>query len=239
MIQLRKSEQRGHANHGWLDAHHSFSFANYYDPKNMGFGVLRVINEDRISAGAGFPTHSHKDMEIVTYIVSGALEHKDSMGNAAVILPGEVQRMSAGTGVRHSEFNSLKDQPTHLLQIWMLPNAENHPPGYEQKSFSDSLKSKALNLVLSQQGREGSLKHNQDVDLYASNFQQPFDKTFILKPGRHLWIQMIDGELSLSQGKDQAALKSGDAANSTSAGEISLLVKEKAHFLLFDLPAME
>jgi len=235
-MQVRRSSERGHANHGWLDSYHTFSFANYYDPEHMGFGVLRVINEDRIAGGAGFPMHPHKDMEILTYVISGALAHKDSMGNSAVILPGEVQRMSAGTGVRHSEFNSLKDQETHLLQIWMLPDQANYQPGYEQKSYTDSLAKKPLVLVLSRDGKEGTVRHNQDVELYASYFQKSFVETFYIRPLRSVWLQMIAGELTLTKKDKKETLLAGDAIAATGDGGLKIEASQDAHFLLFDLP---
>ncbi len=232
MIQVRKSQDRGHANHGWLKAKHSFSFADYYDPKNMGFSVLRVINEDRISGGNGFGTHPHRDMEIITYIISGALEHKDSMGNSAVIKPGEVQTMSAGTGVRHSERNNLEDQETHLLQIWLLPKEMNIKPTYGQKSFEKEMAVKDLVLVASSDGRNSSIGINQDVDLYASQLKQNHKLEFGLKPGRNAWLQLISGELKFNSEK----LKEGDGVSVTDESLLKIEATSDSHFLLFDLP---
>jgi len=167
VIYLRKSLDRGHFNHGWLDTYHSFSFADYHDDRHMGFGPLRVINEDRVAAGGGFPTHGHRDMEIITYVISGALAHKDTLGNSTAITPGEVQRMSAGTGIRHSEFNHSAGEPVHLLQIWILPDQEALPPSYDQKRF-DFSKARSLTLLASKTGREGSVSISQEVDLYGA-----------------------------------------------------------------------
>ena len=232
MIQIRKSQDRGHADHGWLKAKHSFSFADYYDPKHMGFSVLRVINEDRISAGMGFGAHPHRDMEIITYIIKGALAHKDSMGNSAIIKAGEIQTMSAGTGVRHSENNPLEDQDTHLLQIWLLPKLMNIKPDYGQKSFEKVLAERDLALVVSQDGREGSIAINQEVDLYASKLKKNKQLDFKLKPGRNAWIQIIEGELQLNSEK----LKPGDGAAITAESLLKIESLVDSHFLLFDLP---
>jgi redox-sensitive bicupin YhaK (pirin superfamily) len=168
MITIRKAKERGHANHGWLNTYHTFSFANYYDPKHMGFRSLRVINEDRVSPGNGFGTHGHRDMEIITYVLEGALEHKDSIGTGSVIERGDVQRMSAGTGIRHSEFNHSKTEPVHFLQIWLLPETEGLPPSYEQQNFSPAKTPGKLQLVAARDGREGAVTVHQDVDLYAA-----------------------------------------------------------------------
>src|SRR6266705_4912300 len=167
MLAIRRSQERGHANHGWLDTHYTFSFSDYYDPEHVHFRTLRVINDDRVAGGGGFPMHPHRDMEIVTYVLQGALEHRDSMGNGSVIRPGDVQRMTAGTGVAHSEFNSSKTEPVHLLQIWILPGTRNLPPSYEQKFFSDEERRGRLRLIASRDGGEGSVKINQDARVYA------------------------------------------------------------------------
>ncbi len=232
MIQVRKSGDRGHANHGWLKAKHSFSFADYYDPKNMGFSILRVINEDRITGGNGFGAHPHRDMEIITYIIDGALAHKDSMGNAAVIRPGEVQTMSAGTGVRHSEYNELQDQETHLLQIWLLPKQMNVKPSYGQKAFEKVLNEKDVVLVVSPDGREGSIAMNLEADLYASKLKEGKQLEFKLKPGRSAWVQIIAGELTLNSDK----LSAGDGAAISDESLLKIESKKDSHFLYFDLP---
>jgi redox-sensitive bicupin YhaK (pirin superfamily) len=232
MIQVRKSQDRGHADHGWLDSRHTFSFADYHDPKHMGFSVLRVINEDLIDGGTGFGMHGHRDMEIISYMVEGALEHKDSMGNSAVILPGEVQRMSAGTGVRHSEYNHFKDKKAHLIQIWILPEKEGITPGYEQKSFAKDFASSDLVLVASRDGRKGSVSLNQDVDFYAAKANAGGEKTINLRKQRSLWVQVIKGEV----GVDGTTLTPGDAAGIMAVEAIQLSWDKNSEFLLFDLP---
>lgn len=231
MIQLRKSEERGHADHGWLNAYHTFSFADYYDENHMGFRDLRVINEDRILGGSGFSTHGHQDMEIITYIIEGALEHKDSMGNAAVIRPGEVQRMSAGTGVRHSEFNHLKDQKTHLMQIWILPEHTGIKPSYEQKSFVDEFKNKNFVLVASKEGKAGSVTINQNVNMYVGKLAVAEELKYTIQPGRHVWLQMVKGELILNT----LSLRASDAAAISNETEIKIKASQESEFILFDL----
>ncbi len=232
MKYLRKSAERGHANHGWLDSYHTFSFADYHDPRFMGFSVLRVINEDRIAGGTGFPTHPHRDMEIITYIVEGALRHKDTLGTEAVIRPGEVQRMSAGSGIRHSEFNDSKDQPTHLLQIWLLTEKEGLAPGYEQKSFADRLASESLVLVSSRGGREGSVHINQDVNLYAGRFKAGDAREVPLAKGRNAWLQLVRGDLEVLGER----LAPGDGLAVSEEERLSLKARAPSEFLLFDLP---
>jgi quercetin 2,3-dioxygenase len=232
MIQTRKSQERGHANHGWLDSFHTFSFAGYYDPDFMGFRELRVINEDRVAGGAGFPTHPHKDMEIITYVISGELAHKDTLGNQTRILPGEVQRMSAGTGIQHSEFNPLSNTETHLLQIWILPERQGIEPSYGQKSFAKELESGEFTLVASRSGRDGSVSINQDVDLYAAKWTTPRQHTFELRRDRYGWVQVVDGELDLN-GK---ILKAGDAAAVADEPSLSFTAKSPTHLLFFNLP---
>ncbi|MGZ3721408.1 MAG: pirin family protein [Bdellovibrionales bacterium] len=233
MLQLRKSGERGHANHGWLESFHTFSFADYYDPSNMGFRVLRVINEDKISGGKGFPTHPHQDMEIITYLVEGALEHKDSMGTSSVIYPGEVQHMSAGTGVQHSEFNHFKDKSSHLLQIWLLPDQKAVKPMYGQKSFAKDLENKELVLAASPGGRDGSLPIHQDVDLYVAKWPgaKEFNFRFRAK-SRYGWVQLVSGSLEANDLK----LSPGDGLSV--AGEEQILFKSKGpvEFIVFDLP---
>jgi quercetin 2,3-dioxygenase len=232
MIQIRKSEERGRANHGWLDSKHSFSFAEYYDPQHMGFRSLRVINEDRIVGGSGFATHPHRDMEIISYVITGALEHKDSMGNSTVIRPGEVQRMSAGTGVRHSEFNHFADRETHFFQIWILPNRAGLSPGYGQKSFEKDLAEKNLVLVVSEDGRDGSIEINQDADLYISRLNKGESLNFNLRPQRHTWIQVVKGEITVNS----KILKAGDGLSATAeATTLALVAQENSELLLFDL----
>lgn len=232
MIQVRKSEARGLADHGWLKSRHTFSFADYYDPKFNGFSVLRVINEDRIQGGTGFGTHGHRDMEIISYVVEGALEHKDSMGTETVIKPGEIQRMSAGTGVRHSEYNKLKDQTTHFLQIWIVPEAEGTMPSYDQKSFESSLVGSDLILVGSRQGRDGSIVIHQDVDLYVCKSTVEGEKRFKALKNRNVWIQMVRGSCKV----ENQSLASGDGAAISGVVEIRLQWQAGTEFILFDLP---
>jgi len=191
MLEVRRATDRGLGDHGWLKSRHSFSFADYYDPERMGFGDLRVINEDRIEGGTGFPTHGHRDMEIISYVISGGLEHQDSMGNKTRILPGEVQRMSAGTGVSHSEYNAFQDRPTHFMQIWIQPERRGLKPGYGQKSFEGELKEKNLVLVVSRSGRDGSIEIAQDADLYLSRSSESKTIQFEVRQGRRIWLQMI------------------------------------------------
>ena len=228
MIQLRRSNERGHANHGWLDTHHSFSFDTYYDPRFMGFRTLRVINEDRVAPGGGFPTHPHRDMEIITYVLEGALQHKDSMGTGSVIRPGEVQRMSAGTGVTHSEFNASKTDPVHLLQIWILPEVGGITPSYEQKTFSrDELKNR-LRLVAAKDPVEGAVKIYQDVKLYASILDAG-SLTHELGSSRHAWVQVARGQVELNG----QVLQAGDGA--AVSAEPAVDVRGSGELLLFDL----
>ena len=232
MITLRKAGDRGHAEHGgWLDSWHTFSFGDYYDPKHMGFRALRVINEDRVTPGQGFPTHSHRDMEIVTYVLDGALEHRDSMGNGSVIESGDVQRMTAGSGVGHSEFNASKTAPVHFLQIWILPEARNLEPGYEQKHFSkQDLKGK-LRVVASRAGADGQVLVHQDVKLLAGTFDAGEAENYALAPGRHAWLHVARGQL-LVNGQ---ALSAGDAAQVSDETALELRGVSDAEVLLFDL----
>jgi quercetin 2,3-dioxygenase len=233
MITIRPSQERGHNNHGWLDTHFTFSFADYFDPKHMGFRDLRVINEDRISAGKGFGMHPHRDMEIITYIIEGELSHRDSMGRGAAIKQNDVQRMSAGTGVMHSEVNQSK-QPVHLLQIWILPEAEGLKPSYEDRTFPAEEKRNRLRLIASHDGREGSTTINQDTSVYASLLEGGKKVELGLQPGRHAWVQLVRGEL----GVNGARLSKGDGA--AISGETKLQLtgaasNGEAEFLLFDL----
>lgn len=232
MIKVRKSSERGYANHGWLEAKHSFSFADYYDPAHMGFSVLRVINEDQIVGGAGFPTHGHQNMEIITYILDGVLEHKDSMGNTATISPGEVQRMSAGTGVRHSEYNHLKDKKTHLLQIWIMPDKNGYPPSYEQKNFSAKLAEGNLVLVASNNGRDGSVHISQDVDIYALKSAQSGEKILNTDEARFYWLQVAKGVVKFND----VTLGAGDAVSASMLSRVHLKWQAGAEFIFFDLP---
>ncbi|MDF1566310.1 MAG: pirin family protein [Deltaproteobacteria bacterium] len=230
MITLRAASDRGHANHGWLDTNHTFSFAHYYDPKHMGFGALRVINDDRVVAGAGFPTHPHRDMEILSYVVEGALEHRDSMGNGSVIRPGEVQRMSAGTGVTHSEFNPSRDEDLRFLQIWVVPDARGLEPGYEQRHFGDERRGR-LRLVASRDGREGSVTLHQDVDVHASLLDPGERVEHRLDEGRRAWVQVVRGELRI----DDRVLREGDGAALEGVERIGVEAITDAELLLFDL----
>ncbi len=231
MIEIRKSEARGHANHGWLDSYHSFSFADYVDPMHMGFGALRVINEDRIAAAAGFGTHGHKNMEIITYVLEGELAHKDSMGNGSVIRPGDVQRMSAGTGVRHSEFNHSQEREAHLLQIWIEPNENGVSPGYEEKHFDAAQKRGHLQLIASLDGREGSVRMHQDARLYAGLIDGDEAITLPVKSGRRVYLHVARGEVSVNG----IALKAGDAIKAVDEEQIELRKGQQAEVLLFDL----
>lgn len=231
MITVRKAEERGHANHGWLDSYHSFSFANYYDPKHMGFRALRVINEDRVTPTAGFGTHGHRDMEIITYVLDGALEHKDSLGTGSVIKPGEVQRMSAGTGIMHSEFNHSKTDPVHFLQIWILPETKGLSPSYEQREFQLTKNPGNLQLVAARDGREGTVTVHQDVELYAAVLEPNQQISYSLKPERHAWIQVARGGITLNG----LALDKGDGAAISDETDVVIEATTDAEFLLFDL----
>jgi redox-sensitive bicupin YhaK (pirin superfamily) len=230
MEQVRRSRERGHANHGWLDSYHSFSFADYYDPQHMGFGPLRVINEDRVQAGAGFGTHGHRDMEIISYVLEGALGHQDSMGNGSTIVPGDVQRMSAGTGVRHSEYNHEKSGATHFLQIWIEPSVGGMPPSYEQKHFKPEEKRGRLRLIASPDGAEGSVTVHQDARLYAGLFDGAERASLELQKGRLAYVHVARGALSVN-GK---RLEAGDALK-TDTGPITLEDGSNAEVLVFDL----
>jgi len=231
MIELRKSEDRGHAQHGWLDSYHSFSFADYYDPKHMGFGSLRVINEDRIQPGTGFGTHGHRDMEIISYVLEGALAHKDSMGNGSSIVPGDVQRMSAGRGVMHSEFNHDQNGVTHFLQIWIEPAMRGTEPGYEQKHFPAQEKRGRLRLIASPDGAEGSVKIHQDARVYAALLDGAERAVHALAAGRRAYVHVARGQVTVSG----QPLGAGDALKATSIDEIVLQEGKQAEVLLFDL----
>ena len=231
MLTIRLAAERGHANHGWLDSHHTFSFADYHDPRHMGFRGLRVINEDRVDAGQGFPTHAHRDMEILSYVLDGALEHKDSIGTGSVIKPGDVQRMSAGSGMRHSEFNASKTEPVHFLQIWIEPGARGIAPGYEQKTFTADDKRGKLRLVASPGGRDGSVTLHADADVYATILGAGQSVKHVVPEGRHAWIHVARGKARIG-GQE---LSAGDAAATSDPGEIALEGIADAEILVFDL----
>ncbi len=232
MIALRRSRERGHANHGWLDSYHTFSFADYYDPAHMGFSVLRVINEDRVAPGMGFGTHPHRDMEIVTYVLEGALQHRDSLGNGSVIRPGDVQRMSAGTGVTHSEMNASQTDPVHLLQIWILPERPGLQPGYEQKSYPVESRTSRLKLVASRDGRDGSVTIHQDAAIYAAVLNEDDALEYQFAPGRRGYLQVATGDVVV----DGHLLRAGDGARISQVEQIALGSPKRAEILLFDLP---
>lgn len=231
MLMIRKSKERGFADHGWLKSFHSFSFAGYYDPDNMGWGNLRVINEDWIAAGKGFGTHGHRDMEIITYVLQGSLAHKDSMGNVKAIPPGDVQRMSAGTGVQHSEFNHAPDATTHLLQIWIEPNVLSVQPSYEQKTFPEAEKQGRLRLVASHNGAEGSVTIHADASLYAGLLDGDQSAQLTLKPERKCYVHLVRGALSVNG----TALSTGDAALIQGESQLTLDHAVDAEVLVFDL----
>ena len=232
MMELRRSEDRGHANHGWLDSFHSFSFADYHDPAHMGFGSLRVINEDRVQPGMGFGTHGHRDMEIISYVLDGALEHKDSLGNGSVIRPGDVQRMSAGTGVRHSEFNPSAREGVHFLQIWIEPAQRGIAPGSEDKRFDAASKRGQLRLVASPDGREGSVTIHQDARVFAALLDGAETATHALAPGRRGYVHVARGEVTANG----HGLKAGDALKLAGEPEIRLAEGRNAEIIVFDLP---
>jgi len=228
MITVRKSDERGHFNHGWLDTYHTFSFADYFEPKFMGFRALRVINEDRVQPGMGFGTHGHRDMEIVTYVLEGALAHRDSMGSSGVIRPGEVQRMSAGTGVMHSEFNASREEPVHLLQIWILPEKQSIKPSYEQKTVGPP-DHNGLQLIAAPDARNGAVRIQQDVRIYAAYPAPGKTLRYELRPGRHAWVQVARGEVTVNGQK----LNQGDGA--AISDERELRFEGDGEILLFDL----
>ena len=231
MFDVRKANQRGYADHGWLKSFHSFSFADYYDPKHMGFGPLRVINEDRVAAGMGFGTHSHRDMEIISYVLDGALAHKDSMGNGSAIRPGDVQRMSAGTGVSHSEFNHSKDGVTHFLQIWIQPNVTGIPPSYEEKHFDAAAKRGRLRLIASPDGSEGSVLIHQDARLFAALLDGEEKVQHELAANRLGYVHVARGTVEVNG----TALEAGDALKLSGPVDIVLQKARDAEVLLFDL----
>ena len=231
MITVRRSSERGHAEHGWLDSRHTFSFADYYDPAHMGFRALRVINEDRVQPGKGFGVHSHENMEIVSYVLEGALQHRDSMGNGEVLRPGEVQRMSAGTGVTHSEFNASQNEIVHFLQIWILPERSGLAPSYEQKAFPPDARRNELILVASPDGRRGSVTVHQDANLYLARLDAGSRVEVEIPPSRGAWVQVVRGSVALGDEK----LAAGDGAARTGEKGMALTAAEDAEVLVFDL----
>jgi len=230
MITLRRAAERGHANHGWLDTHHTFSFADYWDPDHMGYRTLRVINDDRVAAGRGFGTHPHRDMEIITYVLAGQLQHRDSMGTGSIITPGEVQRMSAGTGVTHSEVNPSRSEPLHLLQIWILPARRGLTPSYEQKRFPDAERQGRLRLVGSPDGRDGSVTIHQDAQLWAGLFDAGERAVHSLAPGRGAWVHVARGQARING----EVLSAGDGA-AIEDSDVTIEGVDAAELLLFDL----
>jgi redox-sensitive bicupin YhaK (pirin superfamily) len=231
LITIRKSVDRGHFNHSWLDTYHTFSFDRYYDPEHMGFRSLRVINEDRVDPGQGFPTHPHRDMEIITYVLEGALEHKDSMGTGSVIRPGEVQRMTAGTGITHSEFNPSQSEKVHLLQIWILPSERGLTPSYEQKMFPIEQRNGRLCLIASPASNDGAVTINQDVSLYTARLRPGKQVEHKLAPNRHAWVQVARGSVTVNGQQ----LEQGDGAVISGEETVTITGDEQAEILLFDL----
>jgi len=231
MMRIRRHDERGHFDHGWLDTYHTFSFADYFDPAQMGFRSLRVINEDRVAPGQGFGTHGHRDMEIITVVLSGALEHRDSLGNGEVLRPGEVQHMTAGTGIRHSEFNPSATEPVHLYQIWLLPERERLTPSYSQKAFDEAEKTNRWRLVASPDGRDGSLTIHQDARLYLASLTAAQELRHEIGKGRHAWLQVLRGDVTANGTK----LTAGDAVAVSDEAEIAVRAPEAAEVLLFDL----
>lgn len=231
MITIRRSKERGHFDHGWLNTYHTFSFDQYYDPRYMGFRTLRVINEDFVAPGRGFPTHGHRDMEIITYILEGALKHADSMGNGSIIRPGDVQRMTAGTGVRHSEQNASLQERVHLLQIWILPNAESLTPGYEQKAFSEEQRQGQLRLIASGDGRDDSVKLNQDVSLFASILAEAEEVEREMDATRYGWLQVARGSVEVNGERAEQ----GDGVVVVAESSLMIKATKPTEILLFDL----
>jgi len=231
-MEIRRSDERGHAQHGWLDSFHSFSFADYYDPEHVGFGPLRVINEDRVQPGQGFGTHGHRDMEIISYVLEGGLAHRDSMGNGSTLKPGDVQRMSAGTGVRHSEYNASDQEPVHFLQIWIEPSVRNVAPSYEEARFDDAAKRGRLRLIASPDGREGSVRIHQDAKVYAALLDGAERAEFTQVAGRRTYVHVVRGSVTVGG----QPLRAGDALKSVGAAGIALESGRDAEVLLFDLP---
>ena len=236
MLTIRKAEDRGHANHGWLNSHHTFSFADYHDPKNMGFGPLRVINDDTVAGGGGFPPHRHRDMEIISYVIGGALSHKDNLGNGSIIKPGDVQRMSAGLGVVHAEYNASGSEPVHFLQIWIMPERAGLPSGYEQKFFSEEDKRGKLRLLASPDGANGSVRIQQDARMFATLLESGQSVTHQIAVSRKGWLHVVKGSVELNG----ISLKTGDGvAIDADKGEETLVItsQDKGEVLLFDMVA--
>jgi redox-sensitive bicupin YhaK (pirin superfamily) len=231
MLTIRKAAERGHAEHGWLDSHHTFSFADYYDPKHMGFGPLRVINDDTVAGGGGFPPHGHRDMEIISYVIDGALSHKDNMGNGSVIKPGDVQRMSAGPGVVHAEYNASKTEPVHFLQIWIIPEKQGLPAGYEQKYFSNDDKRGKLRLVASRDGADGSVRIQQDARLYATLLGAGQSVSHTIPRGRKGWLHVVKGAAALNG----QPLGAGDGVAIDGEEQLTLTSPSEGELLLFDM----
>lgn len=231
MLKLRPAHERGHANFGWLDTHHSFSFGRYYDPEHLGFRSLRVINDDVVAPDAGFPFHGHENMEIISYVTEGALEHKDSMGNGSVIRPGDVQIMSAGTGVEHSEFNHLKDAPTHLFQIWIHPREDGLAPNYAEKHFEDAALSNQLRLIVSPDGENDSLLIQQDASLYAARLAEGKSVAHTLAANRHAWVQVLSGDVVVND----KSLTAGDGLAVSEETTLDITATTDAEVLVFDL----
>jgi quercetin 2,3-dioxygenase len=231
MITVRRASERGQADHGWLDTRHTFSFADYYHPAHMGFRALRVINEDRVRGGGGFGTHPHRDMEIISYVLEGALEHRDSMGTGSVIRPGDVQRMSAGTGVTHSEFNASKHDVVHFLQIWIVPDKKGYAPGYEQKTFAAEDKRGRFLLVASQDGRDRSVTVHQDVNVFAAIFDNTQRATYTIAPSRHVWVQIVRGKIRVNGHE----LEAGDGLAFSDESKVDVEGIDASELLLFDL----
>ena len=231
MLIHRKASERGHADFGWLDSHHSFSFGQYYDPSHMGFGALRVINDDRVAGGGGFDTHGHKDMEILSYVLEGGLAHRDSLGSGSVIRPGDIQIMSAGTGIRHSEFNASEHDPVHFLQIWIIPEKQGLQPTYAEQHFPEAERRNRLRLIASSDGRDGSLKIRQDAAIHASVLEAGASLSHSLKPGRRYWLQVAAGALAVNG----HALVEGDGLALVKEDNLAITARTKSEFLLFDL----
>ena len=231
MIRIRKSEDRGHFDHGWLDTYHTFSFGDYFDPEHVQFRSLRVINDDRVAPGVGFPEHPHRNMEIITWVLEGALAHRDSLGNGSTIRPGDLQRMTAGTGIRHSEMNPSKTDAVHLLQVWILPEREGLTPGYDQKHFNEDERSNRLRLIASRDGRDGSVSAQQDFSLYASALDEGARVQHAMAAGRHAWVQVARGEVTVNG----TSLGEGDGAAINDERSLDIAATKPAEILLFDL----